>query len=459
MEKLLKPARLDLDPSSSTAAREWRHWSKTFSNFIQECGKNAPDKLRTLVNCVSHNVYEYIEECTNYDSAISVLQKLYVKTPNEIFARHLLATRQQTPGEFLDEFLRELRKLGKDCNLKAVSAEQYNEELIRDAFINGLTSPLIRQRLLENKTLDLQAAYDQAYSLDLAQRNVNSYGPVTPQFVHSAAVMTPDRTQTWDETVKDKPMSKDCVMTAEDPVLAATLSMKSRCYFCGGLRHKRITCPARNATCNKCCKQGHFARVCMSKVPVPSGKTPTSTMFDSSQPSVLATISGTTFPQSLHLAATSTTINGRKLSALVDSCSDDSYIDEEIARDLKFLIHRTGKDVTLAQKSLHTNSHGYVVVDLTLHLNGQTYPSTRLALMKDLCCGVLLGQDFQKQHQSIVIEYGGPKPTLKLPDTDSYCSLAAAAVDEPSLFQHLSPNCKPIVTKSRCYSKDDREFI
>ncbi|XP_076033649.1 uncharacterized protein LOC143020786 [Oratosquilla oratoria] len=391
MEKLLKPARLDLDPSSST-----------FSNFIQECGENAPDKLRTLVNCVSHNVYEYIEECTNYDSAISVLQNLYVKTPNEIFARHLLATRQQKPGESLDKFLRELH---------------------------------------------------------LAQRNANSYGPVTPQFVHSAAVMTPDRTQTWDETVKNKPMSKDCVMTAEDPVLAATLSMKNRCYFCGGLRHKRITCPARNATCNKCGKQGHFARVCMSKVPTPSGKTPTATMFDSSQPSVLATISGTTFPQSLHLAATSTTINGRKLSALVDSCSDDSYIDEEIARDLKLLIHQTGKDVTLAQKSLHTNSHGYVVVDLTLHLNGQTYPSTRLALMKDLCCGVLLGQDFQKQHQSIVIEYGGPKPTLKLPDNDSYCSLAAAAVDEPSLFQHLSPNCKPIVTKSRCYSKDDREFI
>ncbi|XP_076055154.1 uncharacterized protein LOC143033545 [Oratosquilla oratoria] len=235
MEKLLKPAPLDLDPSSSTAAREWRHWYKTFSNFIQECGENAPDKLRTLVNCVSHNVYEYIEECTNYDSAISVLQKLYVKTPNEIFARHLLATRQQKPGESLDEFLRELH---------------------------------------------------------LAQRNANSYGPVTPQFVHSTAVMTPDRTQTWDETVKNKPMSKDCVM-------AATLSMKSRCYFCGGLRHKRITCPARNATCNKC------------------------------EP-----------PSSGHLD------NGRKLSALVDSCSDDIYIDEEIIRDLKLLIHRTGKDVT-----------------------------------------------------------------------------------------------------------------
>ncbi|XP_064093858.1 uncharacterized protein LOC135206373 [Macrobrachium nipponense] len=152
MEKLLKPARLDLDPSSPSAAKEWWHWPRTFSNFIQECGERAPNNLRTLVNYVSHNVYEYIEECANYDTAISTLEKLYVQAPNEIFTRHLLATRQQKAGETLDEFLRELRKLGKDCNLKAVSAEQYREELIRDAFINGLASPMIRQHLLENKT-------------------------------------------------------------------------------------------------------------------------------------------------------------------------------------------------------------------------------------------------------------------------------------------------------------------
>ncbi|XP_068227650.1 uncharacterized protein [Palaemon carinicauda] len=173
MEKLLKPARLDLDPNFPFAAKEWRHWHKMFSYFIQECGERTQNKLRTLVNSVGHNVYEYIEECVDDDTAISTLEKLYVQAPNEIFTRHLLATRQQKAGETLDEFLRELRKLGKDCNLKSVSAEQYREELIRDDFINGLPSPMIRQHLLENKTLDLQAAYDQPSSLDLAQRNAS----------------------------------------------------------------------------------------------------------------------------------------------------------------------------------------------------------------------------------------------------------------------------------------------
>ena len=61
-------------------------WHRTFNNFIDECGENAPDKYRTLVNFVPHNVYEYIEDCTDYDSAVSVLDQLFVKVPNKSLA-------------------------------------------------------------------------------------------------------------------------------------------------------------------------------------------------------------------------------------------------------------------------------------------------------------------------------------------------------------------------------------
>jgi hypothetical protein len=101
MDTLLKPARLDLDPNSPSAAKEWKHWHKTFTNFLSECGERAPDKYRTLINYVSHNVYEYIEDCADYESALEVLNQLFIKKPNEIFARHLLATRRQKSGETL----------------------------------------------------------------------------------------------------------------------------------------------------------------------------------------------------------------------------------------------------------------------------------------------------------------------------------------------------------------------
>ena len=47
--------------------------------------------------------------------------------------------------------------------------------MIRDAFINGLASNAIRQRLLENRDLTLDQAYDQANALDCALRHSLAY--------------------------------------------------------------------------------------------------------------------------------------------------------------------------------------------------------------------------------------------------------------------------------------------
>ena len=136
-----------------------------------ECGIDpVPNKHRIITNLISANVYEHVEDCTDFQSVIDNLDNLFVKSHNVIFARHLLSTRRQQSGETLNQFLQDLRKLSKYCKFKAVTAEQYREELIRDTFINGLFSPAIRQRLLESDTLSLQTAYNKANSLDLVQK-------------------------------------------------------------------------------------------------------------------------------------------------------------------------------------------------------------------------------------------------------------------------------------------------
>ena len=35
MEKALKPVRLDLDASSPGASKQWKHWRRTFENFLE----------------------------------------------------------------------------------------------------------------------------------------------------------------------------------------------------------------------------------------------------------------------------------------------------------------------------------------------------------------------------------------------------------------------------------------
>jgi hypothetical protein len=148
MERFLKPERFDADPNSSTASKEWLHWKRTFINFLTAVNSLTPDKLNTLINYVSPSVYQYIADCSDYDDALRTLEELYIKPKNEIFARHLLFTRRQENGETLDQYLQQLKHLSKDCNYQAVTAERYRDDSIRDAFINGIQSTNIRQRLL-----------------------------------------------------------------------------------------------------------------------------------------------------------------------------------------------------------------------------------------------------------------------------------------------------------------------
>ena len=59
----------------------------------------------------------------------------------------------------------------QDCNYQVVTAVQNRDNAIRDAFITGLQSSHMRQRLLENKTLDLATMFDQAKALESAQKS------------------------------------------------------------------------------------------------------------------------------------------------------------------------------------------------------------------------------------------------------------------------------------------------
>lgn len=59
-----------------------------------------------------------------------------------------------------------MKTLTIDCNYKTVMAEQYKTESFQDAFINGISSNTIKQRLDEHKLLSLDDTFNLACSLD-----------------------------------------------------------------------------------------------------------------------------------------------------------------------------------------------------------------------------------------------------------------------------------------------------
>ena len=200
-------------------------------------------KLKLLINRLSPAIFKHISDSHDYSTAMNVLEEIFVKPKSSVFCRYLLATRRQPTDESVDQYLQSLKRLAKDCDFQAVTATQARDEYIRDAFINGITSNHIRQRLLENKTLDLYTAYDQALPLEMAQRLLASY---SQQNSLTASVSTV-RTEETD----------DCMSVCdEQPTVAAISGQK--CFFCGNQRHDRPRCPVRKSICKNCKKKRAF---------------------------------------------------------------------------------------------------------------------------------------------------------------------------------------------------------
>ena len=83
LNELMKPTRFDVDPSSPKAAKQFKHWLRVFTDFAQKCDQIAraqdadiPDKLRMFFAYISADVYELIEDCADYETALSKLKSL-----------------------------------------------------------------------------------------------------------------------------------------------------------------------------------------------------------------------------------------------------------------------------------------------------------------------------------------------------------------------------------------------
>ena len=115
-------------------------------------------------------------------------------------------------------------------------------EALRDRLVCGLRNQSIQKHLLSEANLTLAKAAETAQGMEAAEKNAKKF-----QGGESAPVyrMVPQRRKP-SPTSPSKP-----------------------CYRCGGVDHTHSACRFRDATCHKCQKKGHIAKVCRS------GKKPT----------------------------------------------------------------------------------------------------------------------------------------------------------------------------------------
>ena len=259
--------------------------------------------------------------------------------------------------------------------------------MVRDAFINGITSSSIRQRLLENRELTLRDAVTQANTLELAQQNSLAYDVPDNLTRHVAAVIE-----------KDQLVSKSQLEEKEESQLASVQPRKfkeKKCFFCGTSFHDRSFCPARSAVCYNCKKKGHFARVCKNRQS-------TSAMVPTNQ--LCATQLA---PSCLPHATVTSNINGHELSTVIYTGSSLSFINKETLKTIGLRMTREGQDATMATTDLHCNVVGSCITNLSI--GNKTYSQVKLGVLENLCSDLLLVSDFQQIHEKVIFRYDGSK--------------------------------------------------
>ena len=165
----------------------------------------------------------------------------------------------------------------------------------------------------------------------------------------------------------------------------------------------------------------------------------------------LATTGLLDISEGLKKACMKISLNGKDVLALIDSGSTDNFIHPRVVKMCSLKSINCCKTIMMATKDLEAQINGFYVT--TIIVNKQTYPRIKMHIFPNLCADVILGRNWQALHKSVTFKYGGSKPEVKV------CNLMALNVSPPPLFSYLSPNIKPIASKSRKYSEEDKAFI
>ena len=171
-------------------------------------------------------------------------------------------------------------------------------------------------------------------------------------------------------------------------------------------------------------------------------------------------------PHSLDNSVAQVLINGHATPCLFDSGSTESFIHPSTVQRYSLQVIPMHSRVLLASKSCSATISGCCRVTLTV--NGTCFRNFKLMILPNLCAAVLLGLDFQCHLSSLTMQYGGALPPLVIQGRRSQncpprpsCHLSTLNIPPPppSLSANLTPDCKPVATKSRRYSTGDRAFI
>ena len=251
-DSLLQPP----EPSSFDKPESWSKWKRRFQQYRLAAGlseKSGPRQVSTLLYCMGETSEDVLDatgieekDKEDYDKVIKQFDDHFQVRKNLIMERAHFNTMKQANGESVELFITALHQAASSCEFGTMK-----DQMIRDRLVVGVSDRSLSQKLQLEENL----------TLDKAKHLVRQHETVKGQGSSPKPEVTTEETTLDSMHMRQKKKHTATGQRQPTPQKRST----APCKRCGQGPHPFPECPAKNATCLKCLRTGHYTAYCLSK--------------------------------------------------------------------------------------------------------------------------------------------------------------------------------------------------
>lgn len=266
---------LALSSSSITTYNDWQSWKRELEYYLEAKDITDPARKKAVLlhrgGRELQEIFSTLEQpasvprkssatgtatdkeeikVDHYQVAVDLLEKHFKPSTNRCYERFLFRQIRQG-SDSIEQFVVRLRKQAANCKFHAL------DEAICDQIIDGCADPMLRQKILEQKLEKVSAI------VELGK-------------LHEA-VNVQTKAMVGDGDASQSSAIEAVARVSRDPPAKTANRSRSpsdrdrqrrRCTRCNSSRHSASdeSCPARDSTCHRCQKKGHWSNCCRSRV-------------------------------------------------------------------------------------------------------------------------------------------------------------------------------------------------
>ena len=244
--KQLKPP----SPFDFKTPDDWPRWKRRFEQFRVASGLSQDDaskQVNTLLYCLGEEAEDVLastnpsrEETQAYNVVMLKFDSFFKIRKNVIFERARFNRRKQLEGESAEQYITHLYQLAENCDYGELKSE-----MIRDRLVVGIKDSALSENLQIDADLTLEKAKKRIRQREAVQEQ--------QQLLKGGTSSTLEEIRSHRGGFKNRPRAKP---SPKHP---------KQCTRCGKELHSRDKCPARDVTCHRCQKKGHYSTQCYSK--------------------------------------------------------------------------------------------------------------------------------------------------------------------------------------------------